>query len=315
MFSPIVIFCYNRSTHLFNLIESIKKNKNYRKHSYYFFVDGPKEKQDKLKIKEVLKVINKFLYVKKKILIRKKNFGLSKNIIYGLNYIFKKNLAAIILEDDLEINKYTINFLNSALKVKYKDKVMSVSAFSFVNNLNKLKNITSFLTYRHCSWAWGTWSHVWKNISWNLKDFNKHFSSSNSVNQFERGGNDLYYLLKAQKLSLINSWAVRFNFHCHKNGGLSLNPRYSMLLNRGNDGSGTHQRKVFFNYKYSLNKYCPNLKKLNDAKIHNIFNNYIMINNKKSIRLFFIFIFLQFKNFFLFNNFRFDKLQSAKKQS
>lgn len=307
MFSPIIIFCYNRSTHLCRLIESIKKNKNYKMHTYYFFVDGPKEEQDLAKIENVLTVIDSFLYVKKNIVVREKNLGLSKNIICGLNYIFKKNLTAIILEDDLEINKCTINFLNSALKEKYKDKVMSVSAFSFVNNLNKLKNIPLFLTYRHCSWAWATWSHVWNNISWNLNDFDKYFSSFNSINQFERGGKDLYYLLKAQKYSLINSWAVRFNFHCHKNKGLSLNPRYSMVLNRGNDGSGTHQRRAFFNYKYRLNKYCPNLKKIKEARVHKIFNNYIMLNNKKSIRLFFIFIFLRIKFFFPFNKFRQNK--------
>jgi hypothetical protein len=298
MFSPIVIFCYNRSVHLYRLIESIKKNKNYQKHIYYFFVDGPKDKLDRAKIENVLKVIENFVHVKKKIVIREKNLGLSRNIIYGLNYTFKKNLTAIILEDDLEINKYTINFLNSALKVKYKDKVMSISAFSFVNNLDKLKNVPFFLTYRHCSWAWATWSHVWKNISWNLTDFNKYFSSPISVNKFQRGGNDLYYLLKAQMYSLVNSWAVRFNFHCHKNNGLSLNPRYSMVINKGNDGSGTHQRKAFFDKKYLLNTFCPNLKKIKEAEMHDIFNNYIKKNNKKSMRLFLLFFLLRIKKLF-----------------
>jgi hypothetical protein len=74
-------------------------------HTYYFFVDGPKEEQDLAKIENVLTVIDSFLYVKKNIVVREKNLGLSKNIICGLNYIFKKNLTAIILEDDLEINK------------------------------------------------------------------------------------------------------------------------------------------------------------------------------------------------------------------
>lgn len=298
MFSPVVIFCYNRSVHLCRLIDSIKKNKNYKKHIYYFFVDGPKDKQDGVKIEYVLKVIKNFVNVKKKVVVRKKNLGLSRNIIYGLNYIFKKNLTAIIFEDDLEINKHTINFLNSALKEKYKEKIMSISAFSFVNNLDKLKNVPYVLSYRHCSWAWATWSHVWKNISWNLNDFNKYFSSPIFINEFERGGNDLYYLLKAQKYSLINSWAVRFNFHCHKYNGLSLSPRYSMVINNGNDGSGTHQGKALFNKKYFLKTFFPNLKKIKEAKMHNIFNNYIKKNNKKSMRLILLFFLLRLKNFF-----------------
>ena len=74
MFSPVVIFCYNRSVHLCRLIDSIKKNKNYKKHIYYFFVDGPKDKQDGVKIEYVLKVIKNFVNVKKKSCSKKKKF-------------------------------------------------------------------------------------------------------------------------------------------------------------------------------------------------------------------------------------------------
>ena len=40
-------------------------------------------------------------------------------------------------------------------------------------------------------------------------------------------------MLKAQKLKLINSWAIRFNLFCYNNNLLSLAPRYSIVQNNG----------------------------------------------------------------------------------
>ena len=71
-----------------------------------------------------------------------------------------------------------------------------------------------------------------------------------------------------------------------------------MVINKGNDGSGTHQRKAFFDKKYLLNTFCPNLKKIKEAEMHDIFNNYIKKNNKKSMRLFLLFFLLRIKKLF-----------------
>ena len=58
--------------------------------NFIFFCDRSKENIiDKKKCFSVLKLVKKF-NVKKKIIIRNKNLGLSKNIISGLNYLFKK---------------------------------------------------------------------------------------------------------------------------------------------------------------------------------------------------------------------------------
>ncbi len=68
-FYPIIIFTFNRPKNLLKLIKSLKINKNFQKHEYYFFCDGPKNNSkcsDKNQIKKNLDVI-KSLSVKKKL--------------------------------------------------------------------------------------------------------------------------------------------------------------------------------------------------------------------------------------------------------
>ena len=261
---PIAIFCYNRPDHLKKLFSSILKSENYKKFKFYFFCDGSKENiLDKKKCFSVLKLVKKF-NGKKKIIIRNKNLGLSKNIISGLNYLFKekKYKAAIVIEDDLEIGFNSLTFLNDSLTFhKTNTKIGSVTAYSYVNNSKKLKSINNFLTYRHCSWCWGTWSRVWNKINWSNYTLSKF-----KRRKFTDGGFDLPIMLKAQKLKLINSWAIRFNLFCYNNNLLSLAPRYSIIKNE------------------ILSGYKPKVK---NPKKYVYFNKYIKFTNFISIRLMF----------------------------
>ena len=44
---PIVIFSYNRPTHLENLLISLKNNSDISDHKIFLFCDGPKNEKDK----------------------------------------------------------------------------------------------------------------------------------------------------------------------------------------------------------------------------------------------------------------------------
>ena len=88
--TAVCIFAYIRDDSLFKLLEDIKKNTDYKKYNYYFFVDHSKSKKDYSKHLSVLKIINKFKFgLKVKLIVRKKNIGLSKNILKGINLIKK----------------------------------------------------------------------------------------------------------------------------------------------------------------------------------------------------------------------------------
>ena len=90
-------------------------------------------------------------------------------------------------------------------------------------------------------------------------------------------------MLKAQKLKIINSWAIRFNLFCYNNNLLSLAPRYSMIQNNGNLKEATHIsiRSLFVKNKIVLN-YKSTVKK---PKMNLYFNKYVKFSNFISIRL------------------------------
>ena len=76
---PIVIFCYNRFSHLKRTFSFLKKNLNSKKYEIIIFSDGPKNKKDKIKILNIrnyLKTINHFK--KKKNYRKEKKFWITR---------------------------------------------------------------------------------------------------------------------------------------------------------------------------------------------------------------------------------------------
>ena len=276
-FFPIVIFGYNRPQHLENLIKSIKKYKNLKKHKIYYFNDGPKTTDDALKINKIKNIlINSKIQFEKKI-FRVKNVGLSESIIAGVNQILKKNLAAIIIEDDLILSSNAIEFINHYLNIfKNSKKIGSISAYSYINHIPNINVRNNYFTKRHSSWCWGTWSKVWNQINWNKLKYKK----LNNLQKFEEklndSGYDLKYFLWANDKKIINSWAVKFNVFCVLNDLNSIQPSNSLVINKGFDGSGSHT-------------FLPNLRKFfhkNQSKLKNYkLNNFNIILNQQAIDL------------------------------
>lgn len=286
--SPIIIFTYNRASHLKNLIKSLKKNNINPKTKIYLFCDGPKIKSDYFKIKKIKKVILLSKIKFYKITFRKKNFGLAKNIITGVTEVLKSNKQCIVLEDDLVINKSTIEFMNFFLdKFINNTKYGSVSAYSYLDNYTKDKLYNYYETIRHSSWCWGTWARVWNKINWDGIEYRSHFSNKKEIQKFEKGGNDLNLLLWGNYKKFINSWAIRFNYFCCKKNLISFQPRYSMIRNEGRDMSGTHE-SISFKKK---NKYDfePNFKIIKNISLETLsgkkINEYIKNTHRKSIKL------------------------------
>jgi len=121
--APIALFTYNRLDFIKILVDSLKKNTLSKKSIIYIFSDSWKDLEDKKNVLEVRNFIKNVSGFKKIIIIsRKKNYGLAKNIISGVNFVLKKNKKIIVLEDDLELSKYFLNYLNDGLNIYEKEK-------------------------------------------------------------------------------------------------------------------------------------------------------------------------------------------------
>ena len=90
-YAPIALFVYNRYQHIKKVIEAIKKNPISKRSTIYIFSDYSDVKSEIIKIKKIRKYLENTNGFKKKIIIeRNYNLGTSKNIVMGLNQIFKK---------------------------------------------------------------------------------------------------------------------------------------------------------------------------------------------------------------------------------
>ena len=182
------------------------------------------------------------IYTRKITIIkRKKNFGLANSIIEGVTSIIKKYGKVIVLEDDLVTSKYFLTFLNDSLNVHINNKkIASITGYSFPINIPLNYKYDVYMFYRCMSWGWATWYDRWGKVDWNINEKNKFINNKNFINEFNRGGEDLYPMLKRQISGKVDSWAIRWCLSHYKTNTNCLYPIKSLVKNIGFDGSGIH---------------------------------------------------------------------------
>jgi len=244
--APIVIFTYNRPLHLSKTLNYLKKNNLSKKSKIIFFSDGlknNKDNQEKKKVNEVKNIIRNVKGFKsKEIFYKRKNVGLKKNIISGVSKILKKYKKIIVIEDDVLVGKYFLEYMNMALE-RYKDhkKVWHISGWNYDLNLKKLmkKHDAFFIRNMNC-WGWATWENRWKRVIFNPNFFLRKMDQK-KINEFNLDNvlNNWSQILR-NKNKKLNTWGIFWNATIFFNGGLCLNPKKTLTCNIGLDGSGTN---------------------------------------------------------------------------
>lgn len=270
----ICIFACNRVTSLQNLLEDIKKNNNYQKYDYYFFVDIPKVKINSNIHYQIFQIIKKFKKkLKVSIIYRKKNLGLSKNIIKGINYVKKKYKKLIVLEDDLRVSRNYINFMQTNLDKFENDKdIYSVTGYVFPKKIFSLreKNKSIFLCKRPNSWGWATWSSKWNKVNFNNKKFINIYKKRDKAKILEDYGNDLEFILRDTLNGKISSWAIKWTVYHILNSKYCIFPFKTLVNEEGYKYNPTNNRFKLskFNHKkiysYKLSKKIKILTENND---------------------------------------------------
>ena len=245
MFAPVVLFVYNRLDHTMNVIDSLKKNLYAKETDLYVFSDAAKNENNVDKVSAVREYIRstewKEYFRSVTVIEAEENKGLVKSIIGGVTDILKKYEKVIVVEDDLVLSPYFLNYMNGALDY-YKDvpDVWSISGYSFP--MKSLKNYPHdvFYSYRGSSWGWATWLDRWVKTDWEVKNYEKMMQDKKWQKRFNRGGADLTGMLGLQMEGKINSWAVRWVYTQSNLDMYTVYPKKSYILNDGCDGSGTN---------------------------------------------------------------------------
>jgi len=257
--APVVVFLYNRPYQTIKTLIHLKKNSLNKFTDLIIFSDGFKKKNslDKKKVEIVRNIIKNIDGFKsKRIFLRKKNFGLYKNITSGLDTVFKRNNKAIILEDDIIINKFFLKYLNKALQIYENDENVSSIHGWFCEHQKKLQN--TFFLRGSDIWGWATWKKSWKEFNNKPKNLIKEFEKNpDLINKFNLNNSyDYYGLLKKRALGLNQSWGVLWNASNFLKKNFYLNFASSLCINIGQDDSGVHSSecKGYFNQKLDNKK-------------------------------------------------------------
>jgi putative methyltransferase (TIGR04325 family) len=241
--SPIILFVYNRALYAKHTLRMLEKNHLAQDSVLYIYADGAKENasQDQIKkISEVRKIIQENWNFKEIHLVeRAKNFGLANSIISGVTEVINKHGKAIIVEDDLELSPYFLQYMNESLDL-YEDeeKVWSIGACNFFSTYPHTPD-TFFIPIPDC-WGWATWKDRWQFFEPDSNKLLQQLKDKNLENAFNLfGGYDFIGMLKAQAEGKISSWAIRWQAQAYLHDALSLYPKYA-LTNHMSSVEATH---------------------------------------------------------------------------
>lgn len=245
MVAPVIVFVYARPEHTIETIESLAKNCLANKTDVYIYSDAPKNEKAIESVTRVRAYIDSLpkreLFKSLKIIKAETNKGLAKSIISGVTEIIEQYGKVIVVEDDHVSSPDFLEYMNEALAFYESNReIWSISGYTFKIDMPPNYKRDIYLSYRGCSWGWGTWSDRWEMVDWDVKDYAEFKSNKAFRSKFNRGGLDMADMLDSQMKGKIDSWAIRWCYAQSKANMLTVYPVESRIRNIGLDGTGTH---------------------------------------------------------------------------
>lgn len=243
--APVILFVYDRPDHAKQTLDALAANELAEQSELFVFCDGPKKESVIERNRQVVELITaekeRGRFASVTLTVSPVNKGLAASIIGGVTDIIHRYSKCIVVEDDLITSTKFLSYMNDALDFyKEKKSIFSISGFTYpLKALQKYPHDV-YLSYRACSHGWATWSDRWDSVDWEVKDFTKLSRSLVKRYRFNRGGNDLYRMLRHQMRGERNSWAIRFCYSQSKQERYTIYPSKTLVKNIGFDGSGTH---------------------------------------------------------------------------
>jgi glycosyltransferase involved in cell wall biosynthesis len=237
--APIILFVYNRSDHTRQTIEALQKNALAAKSELIVFSDGAKTSEQSAPVEAVrnyLKNVQGFKNVR--IVERDRNFGLANNIIDGVTTTLNQFDTLIVLEDDLVVSPWFLDFMNEGLqKYKHTEEVISIHGYCIPANFPEP---AFFIRGADC-WGWATWKRGWKLFNPDSTALLQSLRQQKLLYAFDLDGSyDFSGMLQKEIEGKVNSWAIRWHATAFVLNKLTLYPGCSLVQNIGGDGSGTH---------------------------------------------------------------------------
>ena len=231
---PVAIIVFNRpdlTKKLLDRLSEIKINK------LYVIMDSARDGNidDVKSCNEVMKLI-KGIDFANEIIINKAdlNLGCKTRLITGLNWLFKKEESAIILEDDCCPSSSFVYFCSEMLETyKSNENIGLISGTNFYSS-NRTSDEYYFSKYANI-WGWASWRRVWNLfdenlVNWNNEVFKQEFKERCFSNDEFKHWNAVF---KQTALGNIDTWDYQFMLTIFSNFQLSIVPNVNLIDNLG----------------------------------------------------------------------------------
>ena len=283
--APIALFVYNRPWHTRQVVEALRRCELASESDLFVFADGPKKdisEEGKKHIEEVRQYIHSIDGFRQVTIVESpQNVGCAGSIVRGVSQVVEKYGKVIVVEDDIVAHPFFLRFMNDALETYEEDsRIFCVSATMENFTVPPAYTLDVFLTYRIGSWGWATWEDRWVSNNWDIDTYPifQH-PTKKRIEQFCRGGDDLWPMLQAQQRGDIDSWAIRFCYNMSLKEKFCLRPIRSFVNNIGMDNSGVHCRDtvvpllpLYDRENYSMDLQCDiGLSEAVTKNIHDVF--------------------------------------------
>jgi hypothetical protein len=241
--APILIITCNRIGGLRRLISSLLSADGHDKTPLYIAIDEPycsEVVEHNKEIKEYCSQINGFLYIK--IITHTENIGPFENFNSARKLIFEKYSKLIFFEDDNEVSKNYLAYMNQALIFFHDDKkCFAICGYNYPTD-NGFKSYSTDI-YRSgyfCGWGVGYYRDRYTEPRKAIIGWNSLYRNPLIFWRTEKKVEGLISAILLMQYREKSYGDVSYVHHCIKNEMYCIFPTHSKVRNFGHDGSGSN---------------------------------------------------------------------------
>ena len=238
--APIVVFTYNRPEHTQRTLNALLINPLANESDIIIYSDSARTANHNKAVDEVRSYLSELTGFRSiKVIHRDKNFGLAESIIQGVTEVLQQSEKVIVLEDDMVVSPYFLEYMNETLE-QFVDDDRVISVHGYVYPVDIELPEAFFLPGADC-WGWATWRRGWALFNSDGQYLLDELVRRHLIQEFDyNGAYPFLSMLMAQIKGANDSWAIRWHASAFLAGKLTLYPGRSLVHNIGTDSSGTH---------------------------------------------------------------------------
>lgn len=240
--TPLAFFAYNRPSHADMALRSLARCRRISECQVILYGDAPKDEKNREGVSQTRAVLRSHAAgLGARVIERESNLGLCASISSTVTELCAEYGGVIVLEDDLLVRPDFVDYMLLGLD-KYQDESRVLQISGFLYNIPVKTQYDGFFIPLTTTWGWATWKRAWDSFSMAPEGVEKWLADERNTKGFDLGleGRPYSSMLRDRMAGRNDSWGIYWWFAVHRQGGLVLYPKSSLVYNNGFDGSGVH---------------------------------------------------------------------------